>query len=179
MRQILLCLGVALAVGVPARASVILETGDTVKFLGVVSGASEGNGGAFSWTLTGTSGSTGPSSAIGTDFDTFCTELQQSITKDDSYLVGKVFTPTSGGTINSSGNVLQNMKGVYLFDLWSNNLLGAYNSSWGSAAVAGAVQVALWESEGYSAIQIMNTGGFSLEHARLGHGGHHDPSRRN
>ena len=47
------------------------------------------------------------------------------------------------------------MKGVYLFDLWTNGLITQ------NAANAGAVQVALWQSEGYSTLAIENTGGFS------------------
>jgi hypothetical protein len=161
MKRILLGLALALALGASVQASpVILQTGDSVKFNGAVSGASEGNGGAFSWQLTGTV-SGPPSSPIGTNFDTFCTELQQNINNGSTYTIGSLFTPSTGGTINSSGNILQNMKGVYLFDLWSNNLLSSYTSSWGSAAVAGAVQYELWASEGYTSAQISSTGGLS------------------
>ncbi len=49
MKRILLGLALVFAVGVSAQASVILQQGDSIKFLGQTAGESEGNGGAFSW----------------------------------------------------------------------------------------------------------------------------------
>ena len=95
------------------------------------------------------------SSPIGSTFQTFCVELQQNISAGTNYTIGQMFTPTVGGTANSSGSKFNNLSGVYIFDLWSNNIIAQ------SAADAGAVQVALWESEGYTSAQITATGGYT------------------
>ncbi len=80
-----------------------------------------------------------------------------SISTGKNYTVSNTLTiTTTGSVINSSGKTLNNFEGIYLFDLWSNNLLSK------SASTAGAVQVAIWESEGYSSTDIMGNGGFSF-----------------
>ena len=93
------------------------------------------------------------SDPVGTTFQTFCTELQQTISSVET--IGAIFTPTIQGTMNSSGNTLQNMSGIYLFDLWSNGLIDKTKDN------AGAVQIAIWESEGYTSLQITGTGGIT------------------
>jgi hypothetical protein len=147
------------AFALTAQASISLQVGDVVTYNGRAYDSHsnplfQGNGGAFSWTVSSVVPSP-PSSPVGSTFQSFCDELQQSISTGTSYTVSSVFTPTTGGTINSSGNVLNNMKGIYLFDLWSNGLITQ------NAANAGAVQVAIWQSEGYTSSAIMSTGGFS------------------
>jgi len=158
MKRSLIAFLLVLAASMNAHAAITLQVGDVVTFIGKAYDSHnnplfEGNGGAFSWSVTASSP---PSSPPGTPFQTFCDELQQSISSGNNYTVSKVFTPVTGGTINTSGNILNNMKGIYLFDLWSNGLITK------SASTAGAVQAALWESEGYSNSDIMGTGGFSF-----------------
>ena len=154
-RSLALALVFVFSAALTTQASIVLQTGDVVTYNGQAAGLSEGNGGAFNWDLYSVVPSPPASSGTGTTFQTFCIELQQRISNGTNYTVGQVFTPTKGGTANSSGNKFNNLSGVYLFDLWSNNIIGQ------TAADAGAVQVALWESEGYTSTQITSTGGFT------------------
>ena len=137
MKRFLITFLFVLAASLNAQASITLQVGDVVTYLGRAVDSHgnhlyEGNGGAFSWSVTASSP---PSSAPGTLFQSFCDELQQSIHAGTNYTVSSVFTPVTGVVINSSGNILGNMQGIYLFDLWSNGLLTK------SASTAGAVQV--------------------------------------
>jgi len=149
-----LAIAIVFSASVAVQASVILQTGDIVTYNGHAAGLFEGNGGAFNWSISSVVASPA-SSPVGTTFQTFCLELQQSISTGTNYTIGQMFTPATGGTANSSGNKFNNLSGVYIFDLWSNNLITQ------DAADAGAVQVALWESEGYSQAQITGTGGYT------------------
>jgi hypothetical protein len=142
-----------------ARASVTLQVGDGVKYLGQISGESVGYGGAFNWQVTSVVPSPA-SSPIGTNFQSFCVELQQSISTGNTYTVSNVFAPTVGQAINTSGNLLNNYKGIYLFDEWNDGTMTQ------NSANAGAVQIGLWESEGYNLTAnnnaLLNTAGYTV-----------------
>ncbi len=153
-RSVVLAVIFVLSVTLTVQASVILQTGDVVTYDGHAAGLYEGNGGAFNWDIHSVVASPA-SSPVGTTFQTFCLELQQSISNGTNYTIGQMFTPGTGGTANSSGNTFNNLSGVYIFDLWSNGIISQ------DAADAGAVQVALWESEGYTQTQITGTGGYT------------------
>ncbi len=153
-RSVALAVVFVLSATLSAQAAVTLQTGDIVTFNGQATGLSEGYGGAFNWDIYSVVPSPA-SSPVGTTFQTFCVELQQNISNGTNYTIGQMFTPATGGTANSSGNKFNNLSGVYIFDLWSNNLITQ------NAADAGAVQVALWESEGYTSAQITGTGGYT------------------
>ena len=62
-----------------------------------------------------------------------------------------------GSALNTSGNTLNSTAGLYLFDLWSENVSTFAHT----AANAGMVQVALWLSEGYTESQIVNSAGYT------------------
>ena len=153
-RSVALAIVIGLSATLSGQAAVTLQTGDIVTYNGHAPGLFEGNGGAFNWSISSVVASPA-SSPVGTTFQTFCLELQQSISNGTNYTIGQMFTPATGGTANSSGNKFNNLSGVYIFDLWSNNLITQ------NAADAGAVQVALWESEGYTQAQITGTGGYT------------------
>jgi hypothetical protein len=150
---------VVLVTASSARASISLQAGDTVKFLGQASGESVGKGGAFNWQVASVVPSP-PSSSVGTNFQSFCIEIQQSISSGTTYTVSSTFDPTVGQSINTSGNLLNNYTGIYLFDEWNDGTMTQNSSN------AGAVQIALWESEGYSFTAnnhaLLNTVGYSL-----------------
>ena len=126
-----------------SRASIELQVGDTATFIGQAAGASEGYGGAFNWQIASVVPSPA-SSPVGTPFQTFCDEAQQGIDAGKTYTISAIVTPTLGQLINSSGNVLNNFKGIYLFDEWASGTMAH------TSANAGAVQIAVWESEGYN-----------------------------
>ena len=101
-----------------------------------------GYGGAFDWS-TGTNNS-------GTQFNTFCSEIQQNISANHYYNITTIFTPTTGGTLNSLGNILSSYNGLYDFNQWATGALATQISSAGGSTVAGAVQVAIWQSESFA-----------------------------
>jgi hypothetical protein len=134
-----------------------LQPGDVVTYLGPTANQHVGNGGAFDWQIKSVVPSPA-SSPVGTQFQTFCTELQQSISLTSpgpDYTIKGTFIPTTSGAMNTSGNVLADMKGIYLLDLWSNGAIVKNQSD------AGAVQYAIWKSEGYSDQDIKSLGGYS------------------
>ena len=158
-RFLLVSLIVVFAPAIAVHAAVTLQIGDVVTFQGHAyhnhtDPLFEGYGGAFSWTINSVVPSS-QSSPVGTAFQTFCAELQSSISRGTNYTISAILTPTTSGVINSSGNTLSNLEGIYLFDLWNNGLIPQ------NATNAGAIQVALWESEGYSSAAITGTGGIS------------------
>jgi hypothetical protein len=126
-----------------SRASVRLQVGDTVTFNGQALNQSEGYGGAFNWQITSTVPSP-PSSPIATQFQSYCDEAQQEINAGTTYTITDIVTPILGQVINSSGNLLNNFKGIYLFDEWADATMAH------TSANAAAVQITVWESEGYN-----------------------------
>ncbi len=141
-----------------AVGAVNLVANDTITFANSDS-ASEGWGGAFDWTVTTVVSPTATSSAPTTPFQSFCVQLQQDIAPGGTYVVSNVLTNLkTGSTVNSSGNTLSSTAGLYLFDLWSENLSTFAHT----AADAGMVQVAIWLSEGYTESQIVNSAGYTI-----------------
>ncbi len=159
-RSLVLSLVLALAATLVDRvavAAVNLVKNDTITFANSDS-ASEGWGGAFDWTVTTVVTPTAASSAPGTTFQSFCVQLQQDIAPGGTYFVSNVLTNLKiGSTLNSSGSTLNSTAGLYLFDLWSENV----NTFAHTAANAGMVQIALWLGEGYTESQIVNGAGYT------------------
>jgi hypothetical protein len=90
------------------------------------------------------------------------------ISAGNTYTIGSLVPSSSisyGSVLNTSGNTLSSLRGIYLFDVWNNNIngldakyislgyasSGVYDLGGGSnAAIAGIVQTAIWQSLGYS-----------------------------
>lgn len=153
------------AVELSARAAVtfqpvLLVSGDTIQFQGQTPNESQGRGGAFTWEVIADDTANGVSSSPGTYFQTFCTQLTQSISATNDYTVTSVTnSPAINSALNTTGNSLQNYAGLYLFDLWNKGLLASSDVTYGTANVAGAVQVQIWLSEGYTSTQISTSSG--------------------
>ena len=157
-RSVGLCFLLIFGLTTGSKASITLQVGDTVTFNGQAVGASEGLGGAFNWQVASVVPSPA-SSPVGTPFQTFCDEAQQEIDAGKTYTITSNITPTLGQVINSSGNVLNDFKGLYLFDEWTAGMMSQ------TAANAAAVQIAVWESEGYNLTannySLLHTAGYS------------------
>jgi hypothetical protein len=156
-RAVGLSLLLVLATTLTAQATIDLGPGDTITLESWAYSngqpAYEGYGGAFDWQVASTSSIISPAQ---TSFQSFCVEIQQDIWFGGIFTVSDIFQPQLHQAINSPGsnpqtspgNILNNFQGIYLFDLWSE---GGIPSNVGTPAqVAGAVQIALWESEGYT-----------------------------
>ena len=91
----------------------------------------------------------------GETFQSFCVAIYQNIGWGGQYNVSEFLPAQTNGQINWAGYKLADLDGVYLFDLWSHNAIVQ------NQADAGAVQVALWLSEGYIERDITGEGGYS------------------
>jgi hypothetical protein len=144
-RALGLSLLLTFAIAISAQASVVLNVGDTVKFDGQVAGEYFADGGAFDWTVTSAGAN------HGADFFSFCIEIQENISAGSVYTVTNVIAAASimpGVQINSSGYQLNDTKGIFLFDQWSQSST-LFGHATNGVEAAKAVQIALWESEGY------------------------------
>jgi hypothetical protein len=163
-RSVLFSVAVVLGSVICAQASITLLQDDRVTLNGQISGNSAGYGGAFDWQVAllahplAEYGSTPPT--VGDHFNTFCVELTQHVSPGSTYKVrDNPFTPTVNGAANTTGKVWNDLKGVFLFEKWSSGVLTWSNHS--TSQIAGAVQAAIWMSEGYNSTQISNYGGLT------------------
>jgi hypothetical protein len=150
-RSFALSIVLVLAAALTARAGLVsLVAGDTATFKDQTSGASAGDGGQFDWTIASTVNGGQGSSPVGTAFQTFCVDIGAFISQNDTYKINSIITPAMYQESDGNSPSNENTKGLYLFNEWSNGLI-THN-----ATNAGAVQVALWESMGYTDTYINN-----------------------